>query len=750
MTAYLDELNPEQRDAVTRVEGPLLILAGAGSGKTGVLTRRIAYLLDNGIEAEHIFAVTFTNKAAREMKERVIRLVGERGEKLWISTFHSSCARILRSDIEPLGWTPRFTIYDDDDQLRIIKEIIAELGYDPQRVVPRDVLAQIDAHKNRQSGSPDELVAQRRSHHNDPLVKIWREYSDRMHAADALDFNDLIHFTLVLFRRHPDILEKWRERFHYLMVDEYQDTNRPQYDLIRLLAGPRRNLAVVGDDDQSIYGFRGADITNILGFQDDFPEAHIIRLERNYRCSGHILAVANAVVAKNTGRMEKKLWTTAGDGHPVRLQCCGSPREEADWVARAILDLRRSGYTLQDVAIIYRTNATSRAFEAALREYRIAHRIVGGRKFYDHREVRDILGYLRLIVNPADDAAFLRVVNVPTRGIGSKTLQLLRSEAASRGEPLLKAARNALPPTTAAGKAMSAFVALIDELTDASRTLDPPYLVLRILERTGYRALFESEATAEARERLENLDELVRDAAGFEPAVEVATSLDRLQAWLDRVALAGQDDEIPEGGEVTLMTVHNSKGLEYPVVFVVHMMEGQFPHHRASESPREVEEERRLAYVAFTRAKQRLLITRSQTVVAMPRADAPVPAGSSRDAAPSRFLFGLPTQSCKGDIPVAVPEGETTVESSAEETLARLRVFRQNRLGNPMMALPPDQRTMEIEDPEALRTGAAVHHPRFGRGEVVSRLGLEAIVRFDARSTPTKVRIEGMRLLLDG
>ena len=252
MTAYLDELNPEQRDAVTRVEGPLLILAGAGSGKTGVLTRRIAYLLDNGIEAEHIFAVTFTNKAAREMKERVIRLVGERGEKLWISTFHSSCARILRSDIEPLGWTPRFTIYDDDDQLRIIKEIIAELGYDPQRVVPRDVLAQIDAHKNRQSGSPDELVAQRRSHHNDPLVKIWREYSDRLHAADALDFNDLIHFTLVLFRRHPDILEKWRERFHYLMVDEYQDTNRPQYDLIRLLAGSRRNLAVVGDDDQSI------------------------------------------------------------------------------------------------------------------------------------------------------------------------------------------------------------------------------------------------------------------------------------------------------------------------------------------------------------------------------------------------------------------------------------------------------------------------------------------------------------------
>ncbi len=750
--SYLARLNPEQHRAATQIDGSLLILAGAGSGKTGVLTARIAWMLQNGISAENLFAVTFTNKAAHEMKERVINFCGEAGKKVWISTFHSSCARILRQDIEPLGWTQRFAIYDNDDQLRIIKEIIAQLGYDPERVVAKDLLSQIDHHKNRLAGSADELVQQRRSHLNDPLVRIWREYSDRLKAADAVDFNDLIRLTILLFSTQPEILEKWQNKFHYLLVDEYQDTNKAQYTLLKLLSAKRRNLAVVGDDDQSIYGFRGADISNILGFKEDFPEASIIRLEQNYRCTKNILAIANAVVKVNTGRMEKELWTNGDVGEKVTFIVCSNPKEEAERVARAITKLHRSGYDYGEMAVIYRTNATSRVFEAALRDLRLPYKIVGGRKFYEHREIRDVLSYLRLVVNPADDAAFLRVVNVPSRGIGPKALQGLRDESISRGEPLLSASAGKVN-ATAAGKAIGNFLSLIEEFSTAAKTEEPPFLVQRVLERTGYRAMLEAENTPEARGRLENLDELVRDTATYEPPPEAISPMERLRSWLDAVALRGQDEDIPDGGEVTLMTVHNSKGLEYPVVFVVHMMEGQFPHTRSMDTVHEVEEERRLAYVAFTRAKKRLVITRSQTIFGGLRSDG-FGAMAPKPANPSRFLFGIPIEVCEGDLPRGEPEElvpDDEIPRMGEDGRERLRVFVERNRPKPVEAPRPESYTViEIEDPSQIRTGVRVLHHRFGVGTVRARSNVrDVLVSFDGQRLPMTVRADGLQLIRD-
>jgi DNA helicase-2/ATP-dependent DNA helicase PcrA len=728
---HLQGLNPEQLRAARTIDGPVLVLAGAGSGKTGVLTRRIAHMLHVGIAPENILAVTFTNKAAGEMKERVVKLTGEPGEAVWISTFHSSCARILRQEIEALGWTKRFAIYDDDDQLRIVKDIVAAQGYDPERVSPRDLLAQIDHHKNRTVGTPDELVNQRRSHINDPLVRVWREYEERLKAADAVDFNDLIRLVVVLWKQNPGILEKYQEKWHYLLVDEYQDTNHGQYQLLRMLAAKRRNLMVVGDDDQSIYGFRGADISNILGFERDFPDATVVKLERNYRCTPNILAVANTVVAQNKERMQKRLWTEGDAGHKVTFIAVETAREEAERVARATHKLRRHGYQFGDMAIIYRTNATSRIFEAALRDLGVPYRIVGGRKFYERREIRDVLSYLRLVVNPADDAAFLRVVNVPSRGIGPKTLSALRDEAAQRGEPLLKTARGRSPKDPHS-KGLVAFVGLMDELTEAARLEEPQGLVLRVLDRTGYQAMLDASGNPEDKERLENLGQLVEDATSQEYPPEALTATDRLRAWLDRVALTGQDEEIPDGGMVTLMTVHNAKGLEYPVVFVVHAMEGWFPHSKSQETPEDVEEERRLAYVAFTRAKKRLVITRSRTVPSAPRPDAPNLPLAPRRVEPSRFLYGLPAEVCEGDLPSGDPtELEEAPAATLEEVQKRkLRALISHHQESTRReaALPEGVTLVELEDPSELKRGDRIHHPRHGVGVVCGRHGAAALL----------------------
>jgi DNA helicase-2/ATP-dependent DNA helicase PcrA len=747
---HLVGLNAEQLRAVTAVDGPLLILAGAGSGKTRVLTRRIAHLIHLGVAPESILAVTFTNKAAQEMKERVSELIGEAGTKVWVSTFHSTCARILRQDIEPLGWTRRFAIYDDDDQLRLIREIVGGLGFDKSVVAPRDVMSQIDHYKNR-GQTPDDVVRTLRARVNDPVVRVWREYADALRAADALDFNDLIGTTVRLFSEVPAAIEKWRARFRYVLVDEYQDTNRGQYDLLRLLGAEHGNLGVVGDDDQSIYGFRGADVSNILNFQRDWPSALVVRLEQNYRSTGNILTLANAVVAQNPNRLEKSLWTEAAPGARINLYAAETAADEAKWVARAILQLKRFGNELGQIAIIYRTNAISRTFEFALREHRIAYRIVGGKKFYERREIRDLLAYLRLVVNPADDAAFLRVINVPSRGIGSKTLQALRDDATARGEPLLPTARL----RAGSHKGIAAFVGVMDDVTRAARDEDPPQLVARLIERSGYAAMLEEDKddrdqlSLDAKGRLDNLAELVRDAGAFDPPPEALTPMERLTSWLDRIALAADTDEIPAGGEVTLMTVHSSKGLEYPVVFVVQMSEGIFPHARSEETA--VDEERRLAYVAFTRAMTRLVITRSRQL----------PAWGGRGgefAAPSQFLMGLPGEVCEGDLPDATP---AQAEPAPDVRARKLAAFVERRRGGgpeptdddlpawtrarPLPAQDSPRVLLEIEDAEELGRGVRVHHARFGVGAVLHRAGGRVQIAFE-RGGPRWVPLGGTDL----
>jgi len=709
---HLIRLNPEQYRAVTTIEGPLLILAGAGSGKTRVLTRRIAHLLHTGVDPKNVLAVTFTNKAAAEMKERVTELIGEAATNVWVSTFHSTCCRILRQEIEALGWTKRFAIYDDDDQLRMLKTLLDELGHDTAEA--RDVLGKIDFYKNRMV-SVDAVVAERRGRVGDIFVTAWRHYDEALKAADAVDFNDLIGRTVQLFTEHPGILAKWRERFHYVMVDEYQDTNKGQYELLRLLACEHRNLAVVGDDDQSIYGFRGADVSNILNFERDYPEATVVRLEQNYRSSGHILTLANAVVEKNSGRLEKKLWTQADNGPRVQLKVAPDVTAEADWVAKATHTLRRRGHDYGEVAIIYRTNAIARPFESALRKVGIPYKVVGGKKFYERREIRDLLAYLRLVINPNDDAALLRVINVPPRGIGAKTQSKLREDAGNRGLPLLRTARMRGGAKTRQERGLKAFTDLIDELESLARELPPGELVAEAIERTGYRAMLEADTddkdrlSRDAQGRLDNLQELVNDAASFPMPADALTAADHLTAWMDRTALVGADEDIPDGGQVTLMTVHSSKGLEYPVVFVVQMNEGVFPHAKSVDTG--VDEERRLAYVAFTRAMKRLVVTRS--------ANEARPGGrSGGTATPSRFLFGVPAEVVDGDLPSGDPESSPQ-ERRADTVSRRSKRATFFEARQRRAVQPAGEHTLrEIESLDDLQPGVKVHHPRLGVAQV--------------------------------
>lgn len=733
---HLKGLNQAQFDAVTSLDGALLVLAGAGSGKTRVLTRRIAHILHNGVGAERILAVTFTNKAASEMKERVKELVGELGGKVWVSTFHSTCGRILRTDIEPLGWSTRFSIYDDDDQIRIVRQIVADLGYDPKEVTPKELLARIDRYKNK----GDTLETLRSGHRispGDALLRVWSAYDEALRAADALDFNDLIGHTLRLFQEHPEVAGKWSERFAYVLVDEYQDTNNTQYQLLRLLTEIHGNLAVVGDDDQSIYGFRGADPQIIQRFKADHPAHKMIAMEQNYRSTGNILQVANFVVEQNTQRERKTLRTDAQSGPQVRLVVEETPIQEAEKVASLISGLHaKKDVPYGKMAIIYRTNATSRLFEMALQARQIPYRVVGGQKFYDRREIRDILAYLHLAMNPANDAAFIRVINVPLRGLGAKTLADLRAEASKRGEPLLASSRASANGDSKKDKAIRSFIEIIDETSDQAAALEPGDLLAWLLERTGYLELVKAEDS----QRVEHLMALVADASRAESAAGTFGPLERLQTWLDHTALAGRDEEIPDGGLVALMTVHNAKGLEYPVVFVVQMIEDQFPHAKSQESAAGVEEERRLAYVAFTRAMERLFITRArQKPLGFQELRERGGRGSPpQPAKPSRFIYALPEAACKGD----VPQGDQVeLEEDPEAGRLRMQTLMRSLLSSnaapkkaparrqapppptPEDELPDSYTLVQIESPRQLVVGARVLHPTLGVGRIVAVQG---------------------------
>ena len=603
----LDVLNAQQRKAAETLEGPVLILAGAGSGKTRALTYRIANLLEHGVQPWHILAITFTNKAAKEMRERVNKLVGEKGDETWVSTFHSMCARILRRDIEKLGYTRSFTIYDDDDQTSVIKDLLKRLGIDDKALTPREIKSKISDAKDHLL-SPDEWFAQSaRDFHAQQLHDLYYQYELRLRGANALDFDDLIVKTLELFADHPPVLESYRDRFHYVHVDEYQDTNFAQYSLVKLLTQRSRNLCVVGDDDQSMYGWRGADVRNILDFEKDFPDATVIKLEQNYRSTSNILDAANQVIAHNEGRKEKALWTELPEGEPIKLFCAGDEREEAAWICDRMTQLKLAGEEYGSMSILYRTNAQSRVLEEMLMRAGIPYRIYGGLRFYDRKEVKDIIAYLRCVVNPSDDVSLRRIINQPKRAIGESTIQELVRYAIEKEMPLFSALAD-VPESLSARprKCVHEFGELMNELVLEHEDMGLSDFIKHMLDKTGLRAQYERDISDEGKARLENIDEFLGAVTEFEQAAEEPT----LESYLENVALISDIDSAENNPNyVTLMTVHSAKGLEFPTVFIAGLEEGIFPSGRSLQDDKRLEEERRLCYVAITRAMKRLFLS---------------------------------------------------------------------------------------------------------------------------------------------
>jgi DNA helicase II / ATP-dependent DNA helicase PcrA len=611
--ALLEGLNEPQREAVSHGEGPLLILAGAGSGKTRVLTHRIAYLVGTGqARPSEILAITFTNKAAGEMRERVEMLVGNRARAMWVMTFHSACARMLRADAERLGYTRGFTIYDSSDSLRLIKQCMDELDVDPKRFAPRGIQRQISDAKN-QLLDAEAYRLKVGSFFEQTAADVYELYEQRAHRNNAMDFDDLLFRCVNLLELFPEVRDRYRSAFRHVLVDEYQDTNRAQYRWLQLLSEEHRNLCVVGDDDQAIYSFRGADIQNILGFERDYPDCEVIKLEQNYRSTQTILSAADAVIANNRERKEKHLWSDLGKGDPVHVAELEDEHAEARFVVSEVERLVEEGASRDEVAIFYRTNAQSRVLEDMLVRYGVGYQVIGGTRFYDRAEIKDALAYLNLIVNPQDVVAFARVVNSPRRGIGATSQARVLNHANTLGEAVwdVASAPDAIPGLAAAAvKAVDRFMSVMERLRErAEGGASVGDLLQETLNETGYVDALEAERTIEAQGRLENLEELVGmtreyDASAEEPSVE---------EFLQQVALFSEQDALDDDeGIVTLMTLHNAKGLEYPVVFVIGCEDGVFPHMRSIEAG-DLEEERRLCYVGMTRAKRELYMTHART-----------------------------------------------------------------------------------------------------------------------------------------
>ena len=627
------KLNPAQNEAVTHGNGPLLVVAGAGSGKTRVLTSRIAHLInEKGISPFEILAITFTNKAAEEMRHRVVELVGSVAHKMWVSTFHSACVRILRQSSDEIGFSPNFTIYDQGDAARLMGHVIKDLNFDLKRFPPRALLSKISSLKN-EGINPNDYVDSTENPYDQKVSEIFVEYQLRLKRASAMDFDDLLLNTVIIFRKNKLILEQWQNRFKHVLVDEYQDTNLIQNELVSLLAADHRNICVVGDSDQSIYQFRGADVRNILNFEKVFPDATVIVLDQNYRSTQTILDAANEVISRNSGRQPKDLWTEEGNGESIVMYQASNEDDEAKWVAEKIISYKRAGYSeLSDVAIFYRTNAQSRAIEEQLNRLGMAYRVVGGTRFYDRREVRDALAYLRLAVNPLDEVALRRVLNVPKRGVGDTSLGKIEDWADKNQVDFFPALSEA-SKAGVSGKALKGIESFLNLLEESQSRLDlgPADIIEFSLEKSGYISALEEERTIEAEGRLENLSELVGAASEFSDISE----------FLERVGLVADTDEIPnEGsdfgdGEVLLMTLHAAKGLEFPVVFLLGMEEGIFPHVRALGDPDQMEEERRLAYVGITRARKILHLCNAWSRMLH---------GQTQYNPPSRFLDDIPEE----------------------------------------------------------------------------------------------------------
>jgi DNA helicase-2/ATP-dependent DNA helicase PcrA len=719
--AILEGLNPEQREAVTTTEGPLLVLAGAGSGKTRVLTHRIAWLIGVcGIAPEAIIAVTFTNKAAGEMRERVAKLLGPDAAGVWVATFHSTCVRILRREIHHLGREPGFVIYDETDSLGLVREALRRGGHDARSQEARRVRWRIDEWKNAALG-PADVASRPHDFDDERLAPVYATYETLLAGANALDFNDLLLHTVRLFNEYPEVLRSYQERWQYVLVDEYQDTNRVQYELVNQLAAGHRNLCVVGDPDQSIYAWRGADVRNILDFERGFAETKVVKLERNYRSTEPILAGAGAVVAHNIDRKDKQMRAERGGGEPIRLFKAADDRDEAQFVVQGILEaVRGDGRPLGDHAIFYRTNAQSRPIEEELLKYDVPYVVVGGVRFYDRAEVKDALAYLRLVVNRADAMALRRIVNNPPRGIGKGTLSRAEMLAAQRGSTLYEGLRAlAQEGGTRSAAKVNAFFQLFEELADEVIGLAPAEALAVSLERSGYLGHLQRAGNPDAEGRIENLRELIAGAEDFESGGDGSEQRSALEIFLDQVALVSDLDQYEDRTDrVSLMTAHSSKGLEFPIVFLVGMEEGVFPHSASARDERGIEEERRLCYVGMTRAMERLTLT-----WALERRRW----GSHTFGMPSRFLREIPESLVTGSRPDAHDRfggaGRGGTAASGGRGL--------------------DYSYGQGEEVEGLSPGARVRHPIFGSGTVVELQGsgprTKLRIRFERAGVKTLV-----------
>jgi DNA helicase II / ATP-dependent DNA helicase PcrA len=608
---YLADLNPAQREAVVNTEGPLLVVAGAGSGKTRVLTHRVAHLITAcGVKPNEILAITFTNKAAGEMRERLDDMLGGLSHAIWILTFHSACGRILRREASRLGYRSNFTIYDQADQVRLTKQVLEELDKDPKRFVPRGIHAEISRAKNSLVG-PQEYRERVASFYDQTVAEAYELYQTRLHASNAVDFDDMLYLTVQVLERFPEARERWQKAFRYILVDEYQDTNHAQYRLLQLLAEKHRNVCAVGDPDQSIYAFRGADIRNIMEFERDFPDTRTIALEQNYRSTNTILRAANAVISNNRERKPKELFSELGEGEPVRALEVEDEHAEARFVAAQIATLVEEGFSGSEIAVFYRTNAQSRVLEDVLVRQAIPYQVIGGPRFYERAEIKDVIAYLQVIDNPFDGVSLQRIANKPRRGIGDSSLARLQAYANAHGISLWEALDHAEEAGVGAAplRAVQGFRTMVQSLMAGALELTVPELVERVLQRSGYLDALEAERTIEAQGRIENLQELVGVAQEYQasaPEPGLSNFLQEISLYSDQDAIRG------EQSLVTLMTLHNAKGLEFRAVFMIGMEEGIFPHSRSLEEAG-LEEERRLCYVGMTRAQERLTLTHASS-----------------------------------------------------------------------------------------------------------------------------------------
>ncbi len=723
----LNALNAPQREAVLHTEGPLLVLAGAGSGKTRVLTYRIAHLMEKGVAPWHILAITFTNKAAREMLERVRTLAGEAAEDAWISTFHSCCARILRRDIEKLGYKRQFAIYDDEDKMTVIKGICKQMQLSDKEYPPKAMRGVISDAKNRMLSPGDWLREAGDDFRNRKYFEVYREYEQALKANNALDFDDLIIKTLELLAENPPVLDYYRDKFRYILVDEYQDTNLAQYELVRLLAGERHNLCVVGDDDQSIYGWRGADIRNILEFEKDFPDTHTIKLEQNYRSTANILDAANQVIAHNAGRKEKALWTESDPGDRIVIYDALDERDEAAYIASMTRRQQDAGVRAGEIAVLYRTNGQSRVIEEAFVRAGLTYRVYGGLKFYDRKEVKDLIAYMRCLANPDDDVATRRIINEPKRGIGDSTVEILAQYADENGMPLISAALDYenVPLTSRARIAVKQFAELMIDLTEAMYGGRPSEFLDQVIEKTGYVKQLQAVKSEENESRIENIQELQGAVSEYEQQNPEGEITD----FLENVALVADMDNMGQTqGAITLMTLHSAKGLEFDCVFLAGMEEGIFPITRAIFADDQLEEERRLCYVGITRAKKRLFMTHARSRMLYNNRQANMI---------SRFISEIPARLISSGRPAA----SSRLQPSAPVMRARSGYDAPQRSAGGALGIPGVRKGVsqpQAQEPGLFSVGDRVMHRMFGPGTVIELAGKgsaqRARIKFDSGS----------------